>query len=189
MQQRKVRLFVFQRAAIYHRSAPGYPYLFTGSRFVSTMLNAIALILHLIAINIWVGGSFFAIVILGRAIKSIDSAQQHTLWLQVFNRFFAWAWLAVFILLTSGTWMVYSVYGGFKTIPVYVALMGLLAMLMVANFVFIYFVPYRQYQQLVRFQHFNACIQKLAVIRVVGIVNMILGAGIVVVIGSRMYLL
>ena len=85
--------------------------------------------------------------------------------------------------------MIYSAYGGFKTIPVYVALMGLLAMLMVANFIFIYFIPYRQYQQLVRLRHFNACVQKLAMIRFVGIMNMVLGAGIVVIIGSRMYLM
>ncbi|MBT8438399.1 MAG: CopD family protein [Gammaproteobacteria bacterium] len=153
------------------------------------MLNALALILHLIAINIWVGGSFFAIVILGRAIRNIEAGQQHTLWLLVFRRFFAWAWLAVFILLASGTWMIYSVYGGFDAIPAYVTLMGLLAALMVANYNFIYFVPYRQYQRMVRIGDIDACVKKLAVIRVVGVINMVLGICIIVTIGSRAYLL
>ena len=153
------------------------------------MLNAIALILHLVAINIWVGGTFFAIVILGKAIRNIETGQQHALWLQVFRRFFAWAWAAVGILLFSGTWLVYSVYGGFDTIPVYVALMGALAMLMIANYLFIFFVPYRQYRRLLQQNEITAGVSKLAVIRLVGIINMILGICIVVVIGSRAYLL
>jgi len=153
------------------------------------MLNAIALILHLVAINVWVGGTFFAIVILGRAIKNIEAAQQLLLWQLVLERFFSWAWVAVFILLTSGTWMVYSIYGGFDTIPVYIMLMGLIALLMISVFIYIYFFPYQQYKLLVQTNDVDSCIQKLAVIRFAGTVNMILGLCIVVVIGSGPYIL
>jgi len=153
------------------------------------MLNAIALILHLVAINVWVGGTFFAIVILGRAIKNIAAAQQLLLWQLVLERFFTWAWVAVFILLTSGTWMVYSIYGGFDTIPVYIMLMGLIALLMISVFIYIYFFPYQQYKLLVQTNDVDSCIQKLAVIRFAGTVNMILGLCIVVVIGSGPYIL
>lgn len=153
------------------------------------MLNAIALILHLVAINVWVGGTFFAIVILGRAIKNIAAAQQLLLWQLVLERFFSWAWVAVFILLTSGTWMVYSIYGGFDTIPVYIMLMGLIALLMISVFIYIYFFPYQQYKLLVQTNDVDSCIQKLAVIRFAGTINMILGLCIVVVIGSGPYIL
>jgi len=153
------------------------------------MLNAIALILHLVAINVWVGGTFFAIVILGRAIKNIEAAQQLLLWQLVLERFFTWAWVAVFILLTSGTWMVYSIYGGFDTIPVYIMLMGLIALLMISVFIYIYFFPYQQYKLLVQTNDVDSCIQKLAVIRFAGTINMILGLCIVVVIGSGPYIL
>lgn len=153
------------------------------------MLNATALILHLIAINVWVGGTFFAIVILGRAIRNVDTSQQLALWQLVFRRFFAWTWVAVFILLSSGTWMVYSVYGGFETIPAYVKLMGIIALLMVANYMFIYFVPYRQYKRMLRIGDIDASLRKLAIIRFVGIINMLLGLCIVVIIGSGPYLL
>lgn len=153
------------------------------------MLNAIALILHLVAINVWVGGTFFAIVILGRAIKNISAAQQLVLWQLVLRRFFNWAWIAVFILLISGTWMVYSIYGGFDTIPVYIMLMGLIALLMISVFIYIYFFPYRQYKLLVQMNDIDSCIRKLAVIRFAGIINMILGLCVVVVIGSGPYLL
>lgn len=151
------------------------------------MLNAIALILHLVAINVWVGGSFFAIIILGRAIKSVEASQQLILWQLVFRRFFTWAWIAVFVLLTSGTWMVYSVYGGFGSIPVYIMLMGIIALLMIGVFIFIYLVPYRQYKLLVQADDVDACLQKLAIIRFAGTLNMILGFCIVIVIGSGPY--
>jgi len=153
------------------------------------MLNAIALILHLVAINVWVGGTFFAIVILGRAIKNIAAAQQLLLWQLVLERFFTWAWVAVFILLTSGTWMVYSIYGGFDTIPVYIMLMGLIALLMISVFIYIYFFPYQQYKLLVQTNDVDSCIQKLAAIRFAGTINMILGLCVVVVIGSGPYIL
>ena len=147
------------------------------------MLNAIALILHLVAINVWVGGTFFAIVILGRAIKNISAAQQLVLWQLVLQRFFNWAWIAVFILLISGTWMVYSIYGGFDTIPVYIMLMGLIALLMISVFIYIYFFPYRQYKLLVQMNDIDSCIRKLAVIRFAGTIS------VVVVIGSGPHLL
>jgi uncharacterized membrane protein len=153
------------------------------------MLNAIALIFHLVAINVWVGGTFFAIVILGRAIKNIAAAQQLIVWKLVLERFFTWAWVAVFILLTSGTWMVYSIYGGFDTIPVYIMLMGLIALLMISVFIYIYFFPYRQYKRLVQTNDVDSCIQKLAAIRFAGTINMILGLCVVVVIGSGPYIL
>lgn len=161
----------------------------TPGRFIRFMLNAVALILHLIAINVWVGGTFFAIVILSRALRDIGTSQQLTLWQLVFRHFFAWTWLAVFILLSSGTWLVYGVYGGFDTIPIYIMLMGILAVLMIANYIFIYFVPYRQFRQLLRVDDIDSCLRKLAVIRFAGIINMMLGLCIVVIIGSGPYLL
>jgi len=153
------------------------------------MLNAIALILHLVAINVWVGGTFFAIVILGRAIKNVEATQQLVLWQLVLRHFFTWAWTAVFILLSSGSWMVYSIYGGFDTIPVYVMLMGIIALLMICVFIFIYFFPYRQYKLLAQINDVENCMLKLAVIRFAGTINMILGLCIVVVIGSGPYIL
>ena len=83
------------------------------------MLNAIALILHLIAINVWVGGTFFA-----------------------------WTWLAVAILQGTGTWMVYVIHGGFDNIPPYIMLIGLFALLMVVSYTYIFCVLYRRYQRL-----------------------------------------
>ena len=85
--------------------------------------------------------------------------------------------------------MVYSIYGGFDTIPVYIMLMGLIALVMISVFIYIYFFPYQQYKLLVQTNDIDSCIQKLAVIRFAGTINMILGLCVVVVIGSGPYIL
>ena len=153
------------------------------------MLTAIALILHLIAINIWVGGTFFTVVILGRAIRTVEATQRQLMWQLVLRRFFAWTWLAVVVLLCSGIWMVYSLYGGFASVPAYVVLMGLLALLMAANFFFIFFMPYAQFRQAITRGDIDGSLRRLQIIRYLSIINIVLGLCIVVVIGSGPHLL
>ena len=152
------------------------------------MLTPVALILHLIAINIWVGGTFFTVVILGRAIRTMEAAQRLLLWQLVLRRFFVWTWLAVLMLLCSGIWLVYSLYGGFESIPAYIVLMGLLALLMVANFLFIFLVPYARLQQRIKSGDIDGSLRLLQIIRYLSILNITLGLSIVVIIGSGPHL-
>ena len=152
------------------------------------MLTPLALILHLIAINIWVGGTFFTVVILGRAIRTVEAAQRLLLWQLVLRRFFAWTWLAVLMLLCSGIWLVYSLYGGFAGIPAYIALMGLLALLMVANFLFIFLVPYARLRHRTKSGDIDGSLRLLQIIRYLSIINITLGLSIVVIIGSGPHL-
>jgi len=153
------------------------------------MLSSIALLLHLVAINIWVGGSFFAIVILGKGIIKLETQQQLLVWQLVLKRFFFWAWIAVAVLLSSGTGLIYLRYAGFQNTPLHILLMGIIALLMVLNFLFIYLVPYRQFRQLVQEEDVEACLQKLHMIRMAGILNLVLGICIVFVITGGPYLL
>ena len=153
------------------------------------MLSSIALLLHLVAINIWVGGSFFAIVILGRVIKKLETQQQLVVWQLVLKRFFLWAWIAVAVLLGSGIALIQLRYAGFQNIPLHILLMGLIALVMVLVFLFIYLVPYRQFRQHVEKGDVEACLQELHMIRMAGTLNLILGIGIVFVITGGPYLL
>ncbi|NNJ97770.1 MAG: hypothetical protein HKP12_11490 [Gammaproteobacteria bacterium] len=100
-----------------------------------------------------------------------------------------WPRVSVAILLGTGTWMVYGIYGGFDSIPPHIMLMGLVALLMVVNYTYIFFVPYRQYQRLLQMNDMEACLHRLARIRFAGIINMVLGPCIVVIIGSGPQLL
>ena len=41
------------------------------------MSNAIAIILHLLAINVWIGGTFFSVMVLPHALTALTPAEKH----------------------------------------------------------------------------------------------------------------
>src|SRR5690606_41701563 len=60
-------------------------------------------VLHLLAALLWVGGMFFAWMILRPAAVAILQAPERLrLWVDVFLRFFRWVWAAVLALPASG---------------------------------------------------------------------------------------
>ena len=104
---------------------------------------SIALTLHLLAAIIWVGGMFFAHMVLRPAIKQLlEPAQRLPLMRKVFDGFFPWVWIALNVILISGFWMLFAVYGAEPSISQWI--MALVGCLMAAIFVFIYVLPYRR---------------------------------------------
>ena len=148
------------------------------------MFNAIAIILHLIAINVWVGGMFFLILVLGRAIATLEQPQQLVLWAKVLRYFFFWVWLSVLTLLTTGTGMIIYRFNGFVNAPIYVLAMFFLGILMISVFLLMYFIFYRKFMQSFKNQAVDAAREQLRVLRRLGIINMVLGLCVVVVIGG-----
>ncbi len=146
------------------------------------MTNAIAIICHLLAINLWFGGTFYSVIILPRAVSALSLADQHQILLRAFSRFFNYAWLAIVLLLVSGCWMVMNIFGGFTAMPLYVTLMLLIALLMVAIFSVIYFGPFSKLKKL----QGDVTAQQgyVSQIRMLSKVNMILGLSIIIVIGG-----
>lgn len=153
------------------------------------MLNALAIILHLVAINIWVGGMFFVIMVLSPVVKTKEPAEQHRFWQKTLPRFFTWVWVALLVLLASGITMGVYRFNGLGNAPLYVMLMAILGVCMVTVFLLIYFVFYRRFKQAMQHNQADTARQQLRIIRLLGIVNMILGFCVVVVIGSGSYLL
>ena len=148
------------------------------------MSSAIAIILHLLAINIWVGGTFFSVVVLRHAVFRLEPEEQTRLMQALLPRFFFWVWIAILILLSSGGWMVYQTFGGLGTSPLYILLMLGLGVTMMANFVLIYFEPYHHYNQAVARNDMNEAQRHLAMIGNLSVLNMVLGICIVIVIGA-----
>ena len=61
--------------------------------------SAVANALHVLAAVVWVGGMFFAYVVLRPAVGDIEPASERLkLWARVFPRFFAWVWAVVIVL-------------------------------------------------------------------------------------------
>ncbi len=71
---------------------------------------------HIVAAVIWVGGMFFALVVLRPSTGPLDPPIRLALWERVFSRFFPWVWGAVVVLLVSGFAMVLWGFGGFAKV-------------------------------------------------------------------------
>ena len=136
----------------------------------------VALLLHVLAAVIWVGGMFFAYMALRPAAASLLEPQQRlTLWAGVFSRFFPWVFIAIAILLATGLWMVFAVHGGFSAVRPYITLMFITGVVMMLIFFHVYFAPFRRLRQAVAAADWAAGARQLAQIRVLVAVNLVLG--------------
>ena len=152
------------------------------------MLNAFAIIFHLIAINIWVGGMFFIVMVLGKVVSTLEVPEQQAFWQNILKRFFFWVWLAVVGLLATGIGMIFYRFGGLVNAPVYILLMAGFGIAMAVLFFVIYFVFYRKFLRDVKVGNVAASLHQLRIIRRLGILNMVLGFCVVIVIGGGPYL-
>lgn len=153
------------------------------------MLNALAIIFHLVAINIWVGGMFFIIIVLGKVVSTLEVPAQHAFWQHILKRFFFWVWIAVIGLLGTGLGMIFYRFGGVINTPWYIFVMACLGVSMAIIFMVIYFVFYRNFEREFNTGNIEGSRNQLRMIRRLGIVNMVLGFCVVVVIGGSPYLL
>lgn len=132
--------------------------------------------LHVMASVIWVGGMFFAHMILRpSAVQVLEPPLRLNLWVQVFKRFFFWVWLSIIIILATGYWMVFGFYGGFANIGSHIHIMHGLGVLMVLIFLYVFFVPYRKLRHAVIVEDFAEGAKKLGQIRTLVGINILLG--------------
>jgi uncharacterized membrane protein len=148
------------------------------------MFNALAIILHLVAINVWVGGMFFMVIVLGKVMASLEVPEQHELWKKILARFFFWVWLAMIALLSTGIGMIVYRFGGLAHAPTYILIMASLGLLMATLFVIIYFVFYQRFKNATQQGDLRGSRQSLRMIRCLGIVNIIIGFCVMMVIGG-----
>jgi uncharacterized membrane protein len=136
----------------------------------------IAAALHVLAVVIWVGGMFFAYVCLRPVAAScLDPPLRLTLWVGVFGRFFPWVWVAVLVVLATGLWMVFAVFGGFANVGAYVHAMFGLGLIMTVIFLYVFFAPYQRLKEAVSAEDWRAGGAQLSQIRVLVGINTTLG--------------
>lgn len=132
-------------------------------------------LIHLLAIVVWVGGMFFAYVVLRpSAADVLQPPERLRLWDKVFSRFFNWVWLALFLVLVSGFYMIY-LFGGFANLPLYINLMLLLGLAMTLIYVYVFFKCYVQFNRLVAKQGWPAAGAMLGTIRKLVGLNLTIG--------------
>ena len=149
---------------------------------------ALAIVLHLLAAVVWVGGMFFAYVCLRPAAMSLQPSLRLPLWSAVLGRFFPWVWAAVVVLLLTGYWMLFGVLGGFADAGWHIHLMQGLGIAMMLLFAHVYFAPYRRLQRAVVAGDWAAAGSGLNQIRKLVGINLTLGLIVVVVAAGGRYL-
>lgn len=146
-------------------------------------LASAALIVHAIAAVVWVGGMFFAHQALRPAALRLDPEPRLLLWAGTLERFFAWVFAAIVLLLVSGYAMVFGIFGGFARIGLAVQLMQGLGILMMLLFLHIYFAPWRRLRAAVARGDWAEGGHQLGQIRRLVGINLVLGL-LTVAIGS-----
>jgi uncharacterized membrane protein len=134
-----------------------------------------ALIAHVWAAVIWVGGMFFALLALRPATAPLEPGPRLDLWSRVLARFFAWVFAAIVLLLASGYGMVFAVFGGFAGAGLHIHIMQATGIVMMLLFLHIYFAPWRRFRAAVARRDIPEAARQLNQIRWIVMVNLLLG--------------
>lgn len=145
-------------------------------------------VLHLLAALLWVGGMFFAWMILRPAAVAILQAPERLrLWVDVFLRFFRWVWAAVLALPASGLILLHLRFASFDTAPGYVHAMLGLYLVMLALFLRIALLQLPQLRKAVDAQDWPTGGATLGRIRRLVGVNLLIGLAVVAIAGARLF--
>lgn len=131
--------------------------------------------LHALAAVIWVGGMFFALLVLRPSAGSLAPPERLRLWHAVFSRFFPWVWASIAMLLGTGYGLIFVYYGGFAGAGVHIHLMQATGLTMVALFIYLYVAPWRRFQHAVETDALPEAASALNRIRWIVTVNLLLG--------------
>lgn len=137
-------------------------------------LFSISSTIHTLATVIWVGGMFFAHMILRPALMKEKAGIRLGVWAEVLPRFFKWVWVAIILLAGSGYLMVGEI-GGFEVAGLHVRAMHGLFWVMTALFTYLFFKPYTAFRSDDVSDDIQAGAKHLAGIRRIVTINLILG--------------
>ncbi|MBH8611516.1 CopD family protein [Pseudomonas mohnii] len=142
--------------------------------------------LHVLAALVWVGGMFFAWMVLRpAAVKALEGPARLKLWVEVFQGFFRWVWVAVVLLPVSGVGMLHMHFNGFETAPRYVQVMMGLYVVMTALFIRIQALMLPELRTAVIAQDWPAGAAVLGKIRRLVGINLIVGLVLVAIAAAR----
>ena len=147
------------------------------------------LTIHVLAVIVWVGGMFFAHMVLRPTAQSAMEPPQRLPFLaQIFSRFFLWVWMAIILLWFTGAWITFGFYGGMVHAPVYLHIMWTLGGLMTILFSYIFFVPFPRFKRAIVNKNFPLAGQHMNRIRLIVLINLILGisTSIIAIMGKAM---
>lgn len=148
---------------------------------------SLGLAFHILAAVIWVGGMFFAHLVLRPSAGPLDTPTRLALWGRVLGRFFTWVWLSIAALLASGFAMVMIGLGGFASVGHYINVMMAVGIVMMLLFAHVFFGPWKRFRRAVAATNWTEAERNIKQIRILVMVNLVLGLVTVVVGASGRY--
>jgi uncharacterized membrane protein len=116
----------------------------------SPWLRDLLLALHLLSAAIWVGGMFYAIVVLRVGLAVLDAGPRLQVQMVTLKKFFFYVWHVMPIMILTGWAMVFLVYGGFAVLPWSINVMQGLGILMALVFAYAFFGPWQRLRRAIR---------------------------------------
>jgi len=103
--------------------------------------------LHILCAVVWVGGMFFAYVVLRPSLSVLEPPQRLLLHTQIFRRFFLVVWHAMPLALLSGFAILFGFYGGMTGATWNIQAMMSLGVVMAIIFLALVFGPYARFRR------------------------------------------
>lgn len=149
----------------------------------------ISLALHVVSVTIWVGGMFFAYLILRPvAATHLEPPLRLNLWRHVFSRFFPWVWATILIIPITGIGLT-TPYGGFFQAPLHVHIMTLLGIIMISIFLHVFFAPFKRIKRCLDEDDMAGAAQQLNQIRRLVGTNTLIGLVTIIIATAGKYYL
>lgn len=136
---------------------------------------AVLIALHVLAAVVWVGGMFFAYMVLRPSAGALEPGPRLQLWRRVLGRFFPWVWASIVVLLATGYWMIFAYLGGFAGAGLHVHVMQAVGIVMMLLFLHLFFAPWRRFSAAVDGGEFPDAAKQLNQIRLMVATNLALG--------------
>lgn len=151
-----------------------------------SLITPIASALHVLTAVTWVGGMFFAFVILApNSSQTLDIQQRVRLWHGVLSKFFTGVWIAFITLFVTGIWLM-GVYG--SAVRPHMTLMALLGLVMVAIFMKTFFKSFKTFKAEVAQSDYDNAAKSLNRIKHLVGINLVIGLiTVAIAAGGRFY--
>ncbi len=117
---------------------------------IPNLLRNLLLAIHLLSAVIWVGGMFYALVILRPGLAVLDAAPRLQLHMVTLKKFFFYVWHVMPLMILTGWAMVFLAWGGFAALPWSINVMQGLGILMALVFLYAFFGPWQRLRRAIR---------------------------------------
>lgn len=132
-------------------------------------------LIHLLAVLVWVGGMFFAYMVLRPAAgEALEPPERMRLWNAVLRRFFNWVGGAIGAILITGFYLIYQ-FGGITHVASHVHIMLALGLMMMVIYGYVFFACYVPFSLHVAKRRWEEAEERLGRIRKLVALNLALG--------------